>query len=153
MPREISAGVILFRRAQEPHYLLLHYESGHWDFPKGHIERGEDAQQTARRELQEETGISEVCFVDGYKQTLRYFFRQKGIGIFKIVIFFLAETEQSEISLSYEHIGFDWLPYDLAMSRLTFKNSRDLLAKAHAHLQTASSAIRGDRGSGLIPSP
>ena len=145
MPREISAGVILFRQAPERHYLLLHYGSGHWDFPKGHIEPGEDAQQTARRELKEETGISEVSFVDGYKQTLRYFFRQKGIGIFKIVIYFLAATDQSEVSLSHEHIGFEWLSYDLAMSRLTFKNSQDLLAKAHAHLQTTQSATQGDR--------
>src|SRR5574337_1179647 len=145
MPREISAGVILFRQAPEPHYLLLHYESGHWDFPKGHIEPGEDAQQTAIRELKEETGISEICFVDGYKQTLRYFFRQKGVGIFKIVIYYLAETDQSEVTLSHEHTGFDWLPYDLAMSRLTFKNSQDLLAKAHAHLHTAPPAIRGDQ--------
>lgn len=145
MPREISAGVILFRRAPEPYYLLLHYGSGHWDFPKGHIESGEDAQQTARRELMEETGISEICFVDGYKQTLRYFFRHKGIGIFKTVIYFLAETAQSEVSLSHEHIGFDWLPYDLAMSRLTFKNSRDLLAKAQTHLQSTPSAIQSER--------
>lgn len=145
MPREISAGVILFRRAPELHYLLLHYGSGHWDFPKGHIETGEDAQQTARRELKEETGIAEVCFVDGYKQTLRYFFRQKGIGIFKIVIYFLAETDQSEISLSHEHIGFDWLPYDLAMAQLTFKNSRDLLAKAHEHLQAVQPSGQDDR--------
>jgi 8-oxo-dGTP pyrophosphatase MutT (NUDIX family) len=141
MPREISAGVILFRRTPEPYYLLLHYESGHWDFPKGHIEPGEDAQQTATRELKEETGIFDLSFVDGYKQTLRYFFRQKGIGIFKIVIYYLAETNQSEVSLSHEHIGFDWLPYDLAMSRLTFKNSQDLLAQAHAHLHTARPAI------------
>ncbi|MBZ0160194.1 bis(5'-nucleosyl)-tetraphosphatase [Candidatus Methylomirabilis sp.] len=145
MPREISAGVILFRRAPEPYYLLLHYGSGHWDFPKGHIEPGEDAQQTARRELQEETGISEICLVDGYKQALRYFFRQKGTGIFKTVIYFLAETDQSEVNLSDEHIGFDWLPYDLAMTRLTFTNSQNLLAKAQAHLQTTSSAIRGDQ--------
>ena len=145
MPREISAGVILFRQAPELHYLLLHYGSGHWDFPKGHIETGEDAQQTARRELKEETGIAEACFVDGYKQTLRYFFRQKGIGIFKIVIYFLAETDQSEISLSHEHIGFDWLPYDLAMARLTFKNSQDLLAKAREHLQVAQPSGQGDR--------
>lgn len=145
MPREISAGVILFRRTPEPYYLLLHYESGHWDFPKGHIELGEDAQQTATRELKEETGISELSFIDGYRQTLRYFFRQKGIGIFKIVIYYLAETNQSEVSLSHEHIGFDWLPYDLAMSRLTFKNSQDLLAKAQAHLQTTQPAVRGDQ--------
>ena len=145
MPREISAGVILFRRAPEPHYLLLHYGSGHWDFPKGHIEIGEDAEQAAIRELKEETGISEVRFIEGYKQTLRYFFRQKGIGIFKIVIYFLAETDRSEISLSHEHIGFDWLPYDLAMRRLTFKNSRDLLEKAQARLQTTQSAMQGDQ--------
>jgi len=134
MPREISAGMILFRRAPEPSYLLLHYESGHWDFPKGHIESGEDPEETAKRELQEETGISEIHLLDGYKQALRYFFRQKGIGIFKVVIFFLAETTQSEVTLSAEHVGFDWLPYDAALARLTFKNSRDLLIKANEHL-------------------
>ena len=134
MPREISAGMILFRRVPEPSYLLLHYESGHWDFPKGHIESGEDPEETAKRELQEETGISEIHLLDGYKQALRYFFRQKGIGIFKVVIFFLAETTQSEVTLSAEHVGFDWLPYDAALARLTFKNSRDLLIKANEHL-------------------
>ena len=139
MPREISAGMILFRRTPEPHYLLLHYESGHWDFPKGHIESGEDPEETAKRELQEETGISEIHLLDGYKQTLRYFFRQKGIGIFKVVIFFLAETTQSEVTLSAEHVGFDWLPYDAALARLTFKNSRDLLVKAHEHLHAPPS--------------
>ncbi len=137
MPREISAGVIVFRPAPEPHFLLLHYESGHWDFPKGHIEAGEDARETARRELKEETGISQVRFLDGYKETLRYFFRQKGAGIFKVVIYFLAETEQSDVTLSSEHIGFDWLPYDAALERLTFKNSRDILVKAHEHLRAA----------------
>lgn len=134
MPREISAGMILFRRTPEPSYLLLHYESGHWDFPKGHIESGEDPEETAKRELQEETGISDIHLLDGYKQALRYFFRQKGIGIFKVVIFFLAETTQSEVTLSAEHVGFDWLPYDAALARLTFKNSRDLLIKANEHL-------------------
>jgi len=139
MPREISAGMILFRRTPEPNYLLLHYESGHWDFPKGHIESGEDPEETAKRELQEETGISEIHLLDGYKQALRYFFRQKGIGIFKVVIFFLAETTQSEVTLSAEHVGFDWLPYDAALARLTFKNSRDLLIKANEHLHAPPS--------------
>ena len=137
MPREISAGMILFRRTPEPNYLLLHYESGHWDFPKGHIESGEDPEETAKRELQEETGISEIHILDGYKQALRYFFRQKGIGIFKVVIFFLAETTQSEVTLSAEHVGFDWLPYDAALARLTFKNSRDLLIMAYEHLRAS----------------
>jgi 8-oxo-dGTP pyrophosphatase MutT (NUDIX family) len=139
MPREISAGVIVFRRGPEPHYLLLHYESGHWDFPKGHIEPGEKPEETAKRELKEETGISPVRFLDGYQETLRYFFRQQGVGIFKIVVYFLAETDQSEVILSSEHVGFEWLPYGAALARLTFKNSRDLLVKAHQHLQVARS--------------
>ncbi|MEK6661368.1 MAG: NUDIX domain-containing protein, partial [candidate division NC10 bacterium] len=92
-----------------------------------------------KRELHEETGISEIHLLDGYKQTLRYFFRQKGIGIFKVVIFFLAETAQSEVTLSAEHVGFDWLPYDAALARLTFKNSRDLLVKANEHLHAPPS--------------
>ena len=136
MPREISAGVIVFRRTPQTHYLLLHYESGHWDFPKGHIEAGEGAKETAERELKEETGISGVRFVDGYRETLRYFFRQKGVGIFKIVVYFLAETKQPDVTLSSEHVGFEWLSYEDALSRLTFKNSRDLLVKAHEHMRT-----------------
>jgi 8-oxo-dGTP pyrophosphatase MutT (NUDIX family) len=139
MPRQISAGVILFRRAPEPQFLLLHYESGHWDFPKGHIEPGEEAQEAARRELKEETGISEVRLLNGYKQTLRYFFRQQGVGIFKLVIFFLGETTQSHVTLSHEHIAYDWLPFEAAMARLTFKNSRDLLAKARQYVQGSPS--------------
>ena len=135
MPREISAGVILFRRTPEQAYLLLHYGSGHWDFPKGHIEPDEAAQETAKRELKEETGIADVRFLDGYRQTLRYFFRQQGIGIFKVVIYFLAETAQSDVTLSHEHTGFDWLPYDAALARLTFKNSKALLVKAHEYCQ------------------
>jgi hypothetical protein len=61
------------------------------------------------------------------------------------VIYFLAESQQSTVSLSHEHIGFDWLPYDLAMSRLTFKNSQDLLARAQTHLQSTPSAIQSER--------
>jgi len=137
MPRQISAGVILFRRAPEPQFLMLHYESGHWDFPKGHIEAGEEAEEAARRELKEETGISQVRFLDGYKRTLRYFFRQQGVGIFKVVIFFLGETAQSDVTLSHEHVAYEWLPFGAACARLTFKNSRDLLVKAHEHLQAS----------------
>ena len=38
MISEKSAGAILFVKEKEPRYLLLHYEAGHWDFPKGHVE-------------------------------------------------------------------------------------------------------------------
>jgi bis(5'-nucleosidyl)-tetraphosphatase len=72
MGHEVSAGVILFHSRPRLEYLLLDYGS-HWDFPKGHIEEGEDPYTTARRELEEETGIQDARFVSGYFQRMRYF--------------------------------------------------------------------------------
>ncbi len=133
MGREISAGVILIRNTPQREYLLLDY-GHHWDFPKGHIETGEDPQMTAARELQEETGIRDVRFVPGFKQSMRYFYRKAGEGMLKVVIYFLAETPTGNVTLSDEHSGYAWLPFEDALKRLTFKNARDLLTKAHTFL-------------------
>jgi 8-oxo-dGTP pyrophosphatase MutT (NUDIX family) len=137
MGREISAGVILVRNRPQREYLLLDYGS-HWDFPKGHIEAGEDPQTTAARELQEETGIRDVRFVPGFKEGMRYFYRKAGEGMLKVVIYFLAQTPSGEVTLSHEHSGYLWLPYEAALKRLTFRNARDLLAKAAAFLDARS---------------
>jgi len=139
MGREISAGVILVRNRSQREYLLLDYGS-HWDFPKGHIEPGEDPQTTAARELQEETGIRDARFVPGFRESMRYFYRKAGEGMLKVVIFFLAETPTGEVTLSHEHSGYLWLPYEEAVKRLTFKNARELLAKARAFLDGSTPA-------------
>ena len=58
MPKEKSAGAVIFRMENgEPYYLLLRYYSGHWEFAKGHIEEGESNEETVKREIEEETGI------------------------------------------------------------------------------------------------
>jgi len=134
MGREISAGVILIRTSPSREYLVLDYGS-HWDFPKGHIEAGENPQATALRELQEETGIQDAQLIPGFKEGMRYFYRKAGEGMLKIVVYFLAETPTGNVTLSSEHSGYAWLPYEEASNRLTFKNARDLLAKAHAYLE------------------
>jgi bis(5'-nucleosidyl)-tetraphosphatase len=132
MPREISAGAVIFRRTRlGPEFLLLHYGLGHWDFVKGNIEKGEEEKETVRRETEEETGITRVTFVDGFRETIRYFYRWKGENIFKIVLFYLVETRQKRVRLSHEHVGYDWLTYRETLERLTFKNSKDVLKKAH----------------------
>ena len=88
-----SAGTILFRREKEvTYYLLLHYQAGHWDFPKGHIEEGESLKQTIVREVVEETGITNIVFIDGFKEKIEYFLKLKGKVVFKVVMFFLAHN-------------------------------------------------------------
>jgi bis(5'-nucleosidyl)-tetraphosphatase len=136
MPREISAGAVIFRRTKfGPEFLILQYEQGHWDFVKGNIEKGEDEKETVKREIEEETGIARARFVDGFRETIKYLYRWKGQSIFKIVIFYLAETRQKKVKLSYEHIGYNWLPYQEALQSLTFRNSKEVLRKANEFIE------------------
>ncbi len=145
MPREKSAGAVVFRRKGNViYYLLLHYEAGHWDFPKGHIEGRETEEETARREVFEETGIKDIDIKKGFKESVKYFFRKtynlpkheksKAPWVFKVVDFYLAETCTKEVKISREHIGFKWLPYEEALKQLNFKNAKNILKKAHGFL-------------------
>ncbi|MEM3030141.1 MAG: bis(5'-nucleosyl)-tetraphosphatase [Candidatus Micrarchaeia archaeon] len=136
MPLEFSSGAIVFRReGGQILYLILHYEEGHWDFPKGKIEKGESVEETARREIAEETGITDVEFVPGFREKLKYFFRREGKTVAKTVYFQLAETKQKEVKLSFEHIGFEWLPFKKALEKLTFENAKRLLEKSNSFLK------------------
>ncbi len=136
MPLEKSAGAVIFSRADKKiEYLLLHYQAGHWDFPKGNIEKGEKLEETVKREVKEETGIEDIKFVPGFKENIKYFYRLKGRNIFKIVTFFLAETKTKKVKISWEHIGYQWLPCQEAFEQLTFKNAKEVLKKAYQFLE------------------
>ena len=136
MKKERSSGAIIFRKDNEIKYLLLHYEAKHWDFPKGHIEKGEKDEDTVKREVKEEAGITDIELVKGFKESLHYFYKLKEETISKEVVFYLAKTETENVKLSFEHIGFAWLSYDNAMKKLTFKNAKDILEKANQFLKT-----------------
>jgi 8-oxo-dGTP pyrophosphatase MutT (NUDIX family) len=139
MGYEISAGVILFRSQPRREYLILDYGS-HWDFPKGHIEPGEDPATTARRELEEETGIRDPRFIPDYEQRMSYAYRRAGELMRKVVVYFLAETAGAEVVLSHEHCGYVWASYEEALARLTFSTAQELLAKAQQFIETTPPA-------------
>ena len=126
----------MFLKNTEVKYLLLHYEAGHWDFVKGNVEPKESEKDTVTRELQEETGIADAQFIESFKEKIEYFYRRQGATIHKEVIFFLIETHTKKVKLSYEHVGYTWLEYQNTMKRLTFKNAKDVLQKAHGLLKT-----------------
>ncbi len=132
---ETSAGIVLFRReGSENLFLLLHYPSGHWDFVKGHKESGETDRQTAIRESAEETGITDMEFMEGFKKRIRYSFGYGGRTIHKQVIFFLAKTQTRDISISDEHQGYMWTNYEQSMNQVTFDNARSVLYSASRFL-------------------
>ncbi|WP_268541288.1 bis(5'-nucleosyl)-tetraphosphatase [Candidatus Nitrosotenuis cloacae] len=131
MVDERSAGMVLYRDdAGKKMFLLLHYPSGHWDFVKGRIEKDEQPKEAALREAREETGITDIQFVDGYEERIQYSYQYDGRAVRKEVIFFLAKTCTSSITLSDEHLNFTWLEFDDALKKITYQNARSLLAKS-----------------------
>ncbi|MCS5528846.1 MAG: bis(5'-nucleosyl)-tetraphosphatase [Nitrosopumilus sp.] len=131
MIEETSAGIVLYRKENsEKLFLLLHYPSGHWDFVKGKMETGETTQQTAIRETKEETGITDLVFVENFEEWIKYDFKYKGELVKKKVVFFLAETKTKNVKISDEHSGYTWMDYNTSMEKTTFDNAKTVLTKA-----------------------
>ena len=128
---EISAGVVIFREDSKLLFLLLYYPSGHWDFVKGKIEEKENTRQTVIRETKEETGITDLDFVDGFEESIEYDFQYDGELIHKKVIFFLAKTSIEKIKISHEHLDYVWLEFEDALEKTTYQNARSVLSRAN----------------------
>ncbi|MBT3704925.1 NUDIX domain-containing protein [Candidatus Peregrinibacteria bacterium] len=134
-PDEKSCGIVLFSNTDEGRkYLILHYPSGHFDLPKGHVEKGEedDEHRTALRELEEETGIADAKILPGFRLPIHYTYKKQGKPSFKQVVFFIAETKETEVTISFEHQDFIWLPYKEAVEKLTFDNAKNLLKRTES---------------------
>jgi len=135
MREQKSAGIVLFRNdSGKNEFLLLNYPQRHWDFIKGKVEEGETPHETALRETKEETGISDIEFIDDFEESVEYDFRFKNEDIHKKVIFFLAKTNEKKITLSHEHNDFVWLEYDDALKKTTFRNAKNVLSKTNEFL-------------------
>jgi len=135
--QERSAGVIVFKTGEggQKVYLLLDYGK-YWDFPKGHIEAGEDEREAALRELSEETGIAELELQDDFRHEIVYFFRPPGRGLVrKTVVFFLGEVESTNVKISHEHVGFEWLKGEEALARVKYPTAKEVMRAALNHLE------------------
>ena len=137
MINEKSAGVIIFIKEKEIKYLLLHYGLGHWEFVKGKIENNENDKETIIREAKEEVNIEDLKFIPGFKEKIQFFYKKDKELVKKEVIYYLAETKTKEVKLSFEHINYKWLNYEEALKQLTFKNSKEILKKAHEMLTSS----------------
>lgn len=137
--REISAGIIVYRRtAQGVRFLLLYHGGRYWNFPKGHIEKEERALQAAVRETMEEAGLkrSDLNIDPNFKAYEKFTFFKNKVKVFKTVIFYLAETKARDIKISSEHEGFGWFSYKEASNMLQkYKDSAALLKRANYHIQ------------------
>lgn len=136
MIKEQSAGTVLFiEEDNEKKFLLLHYPTGHWDFVKGKIENNESLEQAAIRETKEETGITDIEFIKGFKEKIEYNFKFNGDIVQKEVIFFLAKTNTKQVKISDEHLDYVWLNFNNALNKITYENAKNILKKSKNYLE------------------
>ncbi|MEM4363600.1 MAG: NUDIX domain-containing protein [Candidatus Caldarchaeum sp.] len=133
---ERSAGAVVYYQDENGvEYLLLKYGAGHWDFPKGHIEKNEMEIDAVLREVREETGIDRLELVNGFRKVIGYMFMKEGRLVRKEVVFYLGRAFNKTVSLSQEHLDYVWLPVDKALERLTFKTAKETLMEADNFLR------------------
>lgn len=126
---ESSCGAVVFRNenGQKKYLLIRNKRSAHWGFPKGHIEPGETNEETAIREVLEETGLH-INILPGFAKSSEYTIQGK---IEKSVIIFLAETKEIDYSLQVEEIEeCGWFDFDSAMNILNYDNDKRILNDA-----------------------
>jgi 8-oxo-dGTP pyrophosphatase MutT (NUDIX family) len=146
---ERSAGIIPFHREEDRGllYLVLHSATvrnprAKWEFPKGGVEQGESSRQTAAREFQEETGLVDWSFLDGFERSLSYTYIRRGRKVVKTVVYYLAEVGNSaHPTRSTEHVEdphgqwFHWGTFEQINELLYHTKIRQVFAEADAWLR------------------
>jgi len=106
--------------------LILHQGGRHWAFPKGHGNEGESAEESAKRELKEETGLEVEKFLKETPLMEQYQFHRKQEIVIKTVRYFPAIVK-GELKLQEEEIkDAKWVPLKEAAQHLTFKEARSM---------------------------
>ena len=131
---EKSCGAVVVRRRQGKVYtLMIRQNQGHWCFPKGHVESGETEEQTALREIWEETGLHPVI-LPGFRDGETYEVRKKP-GTMKDVVYFIAEyADQPFLPSTTDAVSAGLFTFEEALEKLPTDSRRDVLTHANAFL-------------------
>lgn len=138
----------MYRKSQEKTlFLLVQYRSWQWDFPKGHVEKDENEEQTLRREVLEETGIDDLVILPGLRESVHYFYTAKGnekkerlsqnrgIYIFKNAVYYAAETKIEQVKIDFENKAYAWLTHEEVCDRLSNSGSKKVIKAVVAALK------------------
>lgn len=134
MLQEKSCGAIVFRKFHGNIEILLikHVNSGHWSFPKGHVEANETELETAQREIMEETGI-DVILDPTFRETVSYSPKK---DTQKIVVYFLAQAKNYDFKAQAEEISdIRWVDVGYAVNILTYENDKVIVGKAKSAIK------------------
>ncbi len=136
MQHEKSCGAIVYRKFHGNTELLLikNQNGGHWSFPKGHVEADETEEETALREIKEETGI-EVILDTSFRHVITYTPKKETT---KDVVYFLAKAVTYDYTPQEAEIAqIKWVEINHAASILSYDNDRQLVAQAKEQIKNS----------------
>jgi len=145
--RQVSAGGVVVRRHEQRWQVCLIARRGPddhviWGLPKGHVEPGERLEDTAIREVREETGVSGVLVTAVGSIAYRFVVPAERTRFDKTVHFYLfAYTDGHTDAHDDEVEDAAWVDLDEALARLTYQNERDILLNAQQYLETHQASI------------
>ena len=138
--REVSAGGVMYRKNSDQIQIALIHVRNRWGLPKGHVEEGERIEETALREVREETGLEgRVVKKLG---DIRYAYRDKTkegepIRIYKRVHFYLLRYLKGDVrDHDHEVDEARWFPMDQVIKNLKFATERKMVHRALSILST-----------------
>lgn len=136
LPKSRAAGFVLTRErdGREPEYLLLeNRRDGMPGLPKGHRDGEESDLETAKRETEEETGLTDFDVDPWFRQEISYRVKKNGEHRWKTVVYFRARLRSGKVRLSDEHTDYAWAPLPETLDKLTFDSLRDVIRLAALH--------------------
>ncbi|MBU0648042.1 NUDIX domain-containing protein [Patescibacteria group bacterium] len=139
MKKEKSCGIIVFQKFDtELKFLIIRHrikeEGEYWNFPKGHIEPGETEEETAKREVLEETRI-QTEIIPGFRHEDHYINTRHGEDINKTAVFFLGRPLNTDIKICpQELLDAKWATLDEAHQLLTYGTSKKTLDQALGYI-------------------
>ena len=133
MIKEKSCGAVVYKVENGTiYYYIIKQVKGHYAFPKGHVEDNETEEETAIREIEEETNLR-VIIDKKFREVSTYSPKQ---GVIKDVIFFVALTMNDDTKPQKEEVSdILCLKFEDALNKLTYEKDKEILTKANIYIK------------------
>lgn len=139
MKQEKSCGAIILKHdCKQLQVLLLKHKAGHWAFAKGHVEGGETEEQTALREIKEETNLN-VQLDTNFRATVKYSPME---DVEKEVVYFIAYKLEGNETPQLEEISqIKWLNIEESINTVTYEQDKEVLQKVEKYIKEGKDRI------------